>query len=64
MKEFEDLVKGFEKMKVDSMKNLEKLKSIDPVLFNQIANDLSVLETTKDINEIQKIQQKYASIHP
>lgn len=64
MKEFEDLVKGFQKMKVDSMKNLEKLKSIDPVLFNQIANDLSVLETTKDINEIQKIQQKYASIHP
>lgn len=64
MKEFEDLVKGFQKMKVDSMKNLEKLKSIDPVLFNQIAKDLSVLETTKDINEIQKIQQKYASIHP
>lgn len=61
MKQFEDLIKGFEKMKVDSFKNLEKLKNVNPILFNQIANDLSILESTKDINEIQKIQQKYAS---
>ena len=63
MKQFEDLIKGFEKMKVDSFKNLEKLKNVDPILFDQIANDLSILESTKDINEIQKIQQKYASIN-
>jgi uncharacterized membrane protein YjjP (DUF1212 family) len=61
MQEFEDLMKGFQTLKTKSMQNLEKLQEINPVLFAEISNDLSTLETSKDISEIQKIQQKYAS---
>jgi hypothetical protein len=61
MQEFEELMKGFQALKTKSMQSLEKLQESNPVLFAEISNDLSTLETSKDISEIQKIQQKYAS---
>ncbi len=61
MQEFEELMKGFQTLKAKSMQNLEKLQEINPVLFAEISSDLSILETSEDISEIQKIQQKYAS---
>lgn len=63
MEEFKDLQKAFQIMKQEHLKVLDKLKEIDPKLFNEISNDLSIIEKTKDISEIQKIQHKYASFN-
>lgn len=61
MNELNELMNSFQKMKQQSIENLGKLEKVDPVLFNQIAKDLSVLENSKDIQEIQEIQRKYAT---
>lgn len=61
MNELNELMNSFQKMKQQSIENLGKLEKVNPVLFNQIAKDLSVLENSKDIQEIQEIQRKYAT---
>jgi len=61
MNELNELMNSFQKIKQQSIENLGKLEKVDPVLFNQIAKDLSVLENSKDIQEIQEIQRKYAT---
>lgn len=61
MNELNELMNSFQKMKQQSIENLGKLEKVDPVLFNEIAKDLSVLENSKDIQEIQEIQRKYAT---
>jgi len=61
MKELNDLIKSFESLKQKSIENLGKLEKINPQLFSEIAQDLSVLEKTNDISKIQEIQSKYAN---